>query len=105
MRNAPRRHAGGVDALLLSVPRQVPSRGLRLRPCCLRPSQATASPAAASIRWLFYLEPTASSVRSRTRLGSILIPGPIVLDTVTVLMYLPFAVEGLARSTSSTTAR
>ena len=42
----------------------------------------------------------ASSARSRTLVGSTLIPGPIVDAIVMVLMYLPLADEGLARMIS-----
>src|SRR6266540_1521610 len=47
----------------------------------------------------------APSATSRTRVVSIRIPGPMVLDTVTVFRYRPLAVDGLARRISSTTDR
>ncbi len=49
----------------------------------------------------------ASDPPSRTFLvmfGSTGTPGPMVVETVTFLRYLPFAADGLARSTSSSTA-
>ena len=39
------------------------------------------------------------------RFGSIGTPGPIVVETVSVFTYLPFALDGRARMISSTTAR
>lgn len=49
--------------------------------------------AAAVASWMFF-----------TMFGSTGTPGPIVVVTVIFLMYLPFAADGFARSTSSRTA-
>ena len=51
------------------------------------------------------VRPTASPLSPRTRFGSMWTPGPIVVDSVTVLRYFPFTEEGLALRISSTTAR
>ena len=42
---------------------------------------------------------------SLIRFASIVMPGPMVLAIVRLLMYLPLAALGFARSSSSTTAR
>jgi hypothetical protein len=46
-----------------------------------------------------------ASSTSLTRAGSILIPGPMVVETVTLRRYRPLAPAGLARSSSSITVR
>ena len=50
-------------------------------------------------------DPTGCVSVSFIRLASIVIPGPIVDATVRLFTYLPLAALGLARSSSSTTAR
>jgi len=45
-----------------------------------------------------------SSVRPRVMLGSIWIPGPIVVVTVIFRRYLPLAADGLSRTISSIAA-
>ena len=44
--------------------------------------------------------PHYSASRFLTMVGSTLMPGPIVVETATDLMYLPFAVAGLTRTIS-----
>jgi len=94
-----------------SVPRQVP---LRLRSRATRASRSpgdyASAPAVCGL--LRVRDPGtidnpsyAAASTSRMRAGSMRIPGPIVVEIVTLRTYRPFAEAGLARRISSTTAR
>jgi hypothetical protein len=71
--------------------------GLCFRPCCLRRFSGYRAAWEADKR-------TQAVAVSFSREGSSAIPGPIVVESVIVLMYLPFAADGFARMISSTTA-
>ena len=58
------------------------------------PPERPASYPAAGPSWIAFI-----------RFVSIEMPGPIVVETVRLITYLPFAADGFARRTSSTTVR
>ena len=66
---------------------------------------ATDTPADRQARGSYEAAGAPACSTSRSRPVSMWIPGPIVVESVSVLMYLPFADAGFARISSSTTAR